>query len=242
MRVVVLGGGIVGVTTAYQLARDGHEVVLLEKREAVAEETSWGNAGMIAPGHSFVWSSPRAPMILLKSVFDPDQALRFKPSLDPRLWMWSLRFLAQCTAARARRNTLIKHRLCVYSQQVFRETAAETGIAFDRVSRGILYFYATEEGLAGGVARMKILQDDGQEIEVADARRVVEIDPSLAKRQSEIAGGVYCPSDETGDCSKFAKGLAAEAGRLGAELRTGVTVKRIVAEKGRVSGIETDRG
>ena len=78
MRVLIMGGGVVGVTTAYQLLRDGHEVVLLERQDAVARETSWGNAGMIAPGHSFVWSSPRAPWILLKSLFRKDQALRFR--------------------------------------------------------------------------------------------------------------------------------------------------------------------
>ena len=84
MRIVVLGGGVVGVTTAYQLQRDGHEVVLLEQRDEFAAGTSWGNAGMIAPGHSFVWSSPKAPMILLKSLILKDQALRFRFSADPR--------------------------------------------------------------------------------------------------------------------------------------------------------------
>ena len=86
MRVLIMGGGVVGVTTAYQLLKDGHEVVLLERQHGVALETSWGNAGMIAPGHSFVWSSPRAPWILLKSLFRKDQALRFRFSTDPRLY------------------------------------------------------------------------------------------------------------------------------------------------------------
>ncbi len=97
MRVLIMGGGVVGVTTAYQLLKDGHEVVLLERQDGVARETSWGNAGMIAPGHSFVWSSPRAPWILLKSLFRKDQALRFRFSTDPRLYTWSLKFLAECT-------------------------------------------------------------------------------------------------------------------------------------------------
>ena len=108
MRVVVLGGGVVGVTTAYQLQKDGHEVVLIEQRGEVAAETSFGNAGMIAPGHSFVWSSPKAPMILLKSLVLKDQALRFKLSADPKLYSWSWLFLMECTAAKARRNTLLQ--------------------------------------------------------------------------------------------------------------------------------------
>ncbi len=130
MRVLVMGGGVVGVTTAYQLLRDGHEVVLLERNADVALETSWGNAGMIAPGHSFVWSSPRAPMILLKSLVLKNQALRFRPSLDPKLWGWSLRFLAECTEAKARRNTLRKHQIAVYSQHVLHDTLANEIIEY----------------------------------------------------------------------------------------------------------------
>ena len=118
MRIVVLGGGVVGVTTAYQLQKDGHDVVLLERNSEVASGASWGNAGMIAPGHSFVWSSPRAPMILLKSLILKDQALRFKFSTDPRLYSWSWLFLMECTSEKARRNTLLKHRLAAYSQTV----------------------------------------------------------------------------------------------------------------------------
>ena len=128
MRILIMGGGVVGVTTAYQLLKDGHEVVLLERQDGVARETSWGNAGMIAPGHSFVWSSPRAPWILLKSLYRKDQALRFRFSTDPRLYSWSLKFLAECTAAKARRNTLRKHQIAMYSQRVLHEViAAEAG-------------------------------------------------------------------------------------------------------------------
>src|ERR1700719_1496288 len=97
MRIVGLGGGVVGVTTAYQLQKDGHDVVVLERNSEVAAEASWGNAGMIAPGHSFVWSSPKAPMILLKSLFLEHQALRFKFSADPRLYSWSWLFLMEWT-------------------------------------------------------------------------------------------------------------------------------------------------
>src|SRR3954467_9604186 len=122
MRVLVMGGGVVGVTTAYQLQQDGHEVILLEAAPGVAQETSWGNAGMIAPGHSFVWSSPKAPGILLRSLVMKDQALRFRPSLDPALWAWSARFLAQCTEEKALRNTIAKHRIAVYSQRMLHET------------------------------------------------------------------------------------------------------------------------
>lgn len=242
MRIMVLGGGVVGVTTAYQLLKDGHEVVLVERRTGVAEETSWGNAGMIAPGHSFVWSSPRAPMILLKSLFLKDQALRFRASADPRLWSWSLQFLAQCTHARARLNTLRKHRLCLYSQQVLHDTLAEAEIEYDRLARGILYFYRSEERLAAGVEHMKILSDDGQETEVLDRAGVLKLEPSLAAGGGEIAGGIYCPTDETGDCNKFTGGLAAYCTGKGAEFRLGTDVVRIDADGDRITGVATSMG
>src|SRR3954462_1269971 len=147
MKVIVLGGRVVGVTTAYQLQKDGHEVVIVERQPLVAAETSWGNAGMIAPGHSFVWSSPKAPGILLKSLVLKDQALRFRPSLDPQLWAWSARFLAQCTEDKARRNTIAKHQLAVYAQQTLHETLAREALDYDRNTRGILFFYRTPASL-----------------------------------------------------------------------------------------------
>ena len=209
MRALVMGGGIVGVTTAYQLLQDGHEVILVERRAGPALETSWGNAGMIAPGHSFAWSSPQAPMILLKSLFAKNQALRFRPSVDPRLWTWSLLFLRQCTEERARINTLRKHRLCTYSQKILHETVASNDLHYDQISRGILYFHRTAESLERAVRHMQILADDGQEIRVLDRAQVVELEPSLASAKDKIAGGIYCPTDETGDCNKFTSALAA---------------------------------
>lgn len=242
MRVLVMGGGIVGVTTAYQLLQDGHEVVLIERREGVALETSWGNAGMIAPGHSFAWSSPQAPMILLKSLFARNQALRFRPSADPRLWTWSLLFLRQCTAERARLNTLRKHRLCVYSQKILHETIAGSNLAYDRISRGILYFHRSQESLDHGIAHMRILADDGQEIRVLDRAQVVELEPSLASAKERIAGGIYCPTDETGDCNKFTAALAADCERRGAEFRYGAAILGFETAGDRIVGVRTSQG
>jgi D-amino-acid dehydrogenase len=242
MRVLVMGGGVVGVTTAYQLVRDGHEVVVLERNPGVAEETSWGNAGMIAPGHSFVWSSPKAPMILLRSLVMKNQALRFKPSLDPRLWSWSLLFLAECTEAKARRNTLRKHQIAVYSQRVLHETLTGETIDYDRNDRGILYFYRDHASLNAGVDHMKILADDGQEIRVLDRRGLVEIEPALAGVAERLAGAIYCPTDESGSCNKFTRGLGDICKARGADIRTGVEITGIVAEGDVVSGVATRDG
>jgi D-amino-acid dehydrogenase len=240
MRVLIMGGGVVGVTTAYQLLKDGHEVVLLERQDAVARETSWGNAGMIAPGHSFVWSSPRAPWILLKSLFQKDQALRFRFSTDPRLYAWSLKFLAECTEVKARRNTLRKHRLATYSQRVLHEVIAAEALDYDSNTRGILYFYREPAALEAGVAHMQLLADDGQEIRVLDRAQVLTLEPALQGAAEKIAGGIYCPTDETGDSHKFTRALAERCGAMGAELHTNTTITAIDTSGNAVTSVRAN--
>lgn len=242
MRIVVLGGGVVGVTTAYQLQKDGHDVVVLERNSEVAAEASWGNAGMIAPGHSFVWSSPKAPMILLKSLFLEHQALRFKFSADPRLYSWSWLFLMECTPEKARRNTLLKHRLAAYSQTVLKEVVADETIDYNRSERGILYFHRDQQALDRGVEHMKLLESDGQVIKVLDRDAVVALEPSLASAKSKIAGGIYCPTDETGESAKFARALAAKIVVRGGEVHTGATVIGLETDGDSIAQALTHRG
>ena len=105
MRVAVIGAGVIGVTTAYELARDGHEVTVVDRRELPASETSHANAGMVAPGHAYAWSSPKALKTLLRALLRDDLALRFRFQADPRFWRWCWRFLRQCTSERAAYNT-----------------------------------------------------------------------------------------------------------------------------------------
>ena len=242
MRIVVLGGGVVGVTTAYQLQKDGHDVVVLERNSEVAAEASWGNAGMIAPGHSFVWSSPKAPMILLKSLFLEHQALRFKFSADPRLYSWSWLFLMECTPEKARRNTLLKHRLAAYSQTVLKEVVADETIDYNRSERGILYFHRDQQALDRGVEHMKLLESDGQVIKVLDRDAVVALEPSLASAKSKIAGGIYCPTDETGESAKFARALAAKIVARGGEVHMGTTVIGLETDGDSIAQALTHRG
>jgi D-amino-acid dehydrogenase len=242
MRIVVLGGGVVGVTTAYQLQRDGHEVVLLERNPEVASGASWGNAGMIAPGHSFVWSSPRAPIILAKSLMLKDQALRFRLSADPRLYAWTWGFLKECTAAKARRNTLLKHRLAAYSQKVLDQVVADEAIDYDRNTRGILYMHRSQKALDSGVEHMKLLESDGQAIKVLTRDQVIALEPGLAHAGEKIAGAILCPTDETGDCAKFTRALAARIVERGGAVVTGATVGRLESDGDRVTQALTDRG
>jgi D-amino-acid dehydrogenase len=242
MRVIVLGGGVVGVTTAYQLQRDGHEVVVIERNHEVASGASWGNAGMIAPGHSFVWSSPRAPIILGKSLLLKDQALRFKLSADPRLYAWTWGFIKECTTAKARRNTLLKHRLAAYSQTVLDSVVAKERTDYDRSRRGILYLHRSQQALDAGVEHMKLLESDGQLIKVLDRDQVIALEPTFAHAKHKIAGAILCPTDETGDCAKFTRALGDLIVKRGGVVVTGATVSGLKAEGDKVTVAETSRG
>ncbi len=242
MKVLVLGGGIVGVTTAYMLAEDGHEVTVIEREAAVARGTSYANAGLMAPGHAYAWSSPQAPGIMFKSLYRGDQAIRFKPKLDPRLWAWTWLFLRQCNAEAARVNSLRKHRLCVFSQEVFRALKATTPLAFDGREGGLLYLYRSQESFERGAANTQLLTDDGQALEIIDRERAAEIDPALTPVKERIAGAIYAPTDESGDARLFTEALAERAAARGVTLATGTTVQRIEAAGDRIAGVETDKG
>ncbi|MCH8138488.1 MAG: D-amino acid dehydrogenase [Proteobacteria bacterium] len=242
MKILVMGAGVIGVTTAYQLLKDGHEVAVVERRESAGEETSAGNAGLIAPGHAYAWSSPAAPGILLKSLFRADQALRFRLRPDPRLWAWSFKFLRQCTAERARVNTLRKHRLCLYAQEQLHRVVAETGVAYDAQDGGLLYLYRDPARFEQAAVKAEILSEDGQEMEVIDVARAIRIDPALAPARDKLAGAIFCPTDESGDSRLFTQGLAAACEGLGGRFHYGTTIRRIALAGDRVEKVVTDKG
>ena len=243
MHVAVLGGGVIGVTTAYELLKDGHQVTLVEQApEAATAGASFGNAAMIAPGHAFAWASPRAPKILLRSLWQHDLAFRMGFSADPAFWRWCIRFLGECTAGRARINTQRKHRLCTYSQGVLREIVAETGIAFDYSEAGLLFLHRDRATFEQGVRNMAILRDLGQEQRILTTEEVVALDPALAPAKEKIAGGIYGPTDATGDCRMFTQALAERARAQGASLRFGTAVRRLRADGDRITAVETDQG
>lgn len=242
MKILVLGSGVAGVTAAWRLLRDGHEVSVVDRQPAAAEETSFANAGLVAPGHSFAWASPKVPKILLTSLWRNDQAFRFRLTPDPRMWAWSLKFLRQCTAERARVNTLRKHALCLYSQRLFHDLVEETGVEYDGQTGGLLYMYRTAETMARGIANMRILADDGQEQEIVNPDRIAEIDPSLSSARDKIAGGVYCPTDESGDARMFSVNLARLCQAKGAEFHFDTPVEAIVADGDRIDRVVTGQG
>ena len=243
MKILVLGGGVIGVTTAYYLAKDGHEVTVVERHPAAASETSYANAGLVAPAHAYAWASPKAPKILFKSLFMKDQALRLKLRADPRMWRWALRFLAQCTEERARINTLCKLRLCVYSVERLNEVVADTGVAYDGLAKGNLYLYRSGQSFEKGVAHTAILREQGVEMRVLDRDGLAGIEPALEPVKDRLAGGMHAPGDQSGDARMFTRNLAVWcAGHLGVHIEYDTRVTALVASGGRIERAVTDRG
>ena len=242
MRVVVLGAGVIGVTAAHELRKDGHEVTVVERRSAPASGTSFANAGLVVPGHSFTWASPQAPKILLKSLFDRDQGLRFRPRADPRLWLWTARFLRNCSAERSIRNTRRTLRLTTYSRDRLRGIADETGVAFHARWNGVLYLHRTDESLRRAAARMRVLTDEGADLGIVDPDEACRIDPALAAARGRIAGAVWSPGDGSGDARAFTRDLARHTAERGVSYRFDTAVGDFRLEGGRIAAVETSAG
>jgi D-amino-acid dehydrogenase len=243
MRIVVLGAGIVGVTTAYELASDGHEVVVIDRQDKAAMETSFSNAGMVSPGHAYTWASPRAPRILWDSLFRDDVALRLRLRLDPAMWRWCWRFLRECTSERSAINTAHKVRLCLYSLARFGEINRRTKLDYDRRTGGAIYVYRDKDHFDRGVGSMRILADNGVTLKPVSTDEAVTIEPALAPDSANISGAIYCPIDESGDCHKFANALASHCeDELSVKFQWLTEITGIRTDGDRVTGIETSKG
>jgi len=242
MKIAVLGAGVVGVTTAWYLAEDGHEVVVVDRHPEVARETSFANAGYVAPGHCYAWASPRAPKIMLQSLFRDDAALKVKLRVDPRLWGWALRFLMNCTAERNRANTLVKLRLCLFSLERLIALREQLAIEYDAETRGALYLYREPEQLDIAHQNASLLRDHGLDVGAIPTERMAEIEPALAGSRDRFAGAVYCATDESGDCREFAEQVMAHAARQGATFMGDTAIQGLRAEGDRIVAAVTSKG
>ncbi len=242
MKIVVLGGGVLGIATAYYCARAGHEVKVLERQPGAALETSYANAGEISPGYAAPWAAPGIPLKAIKWMFQKHAPLVIWPRIDPAMWRWGLMMLANCTAARYELNKGRMLPLAAYSRDMLRELRQETGIRYDERSQGTLQMFRTQKQLDGAARDIEILNRYGVPYEVLDAAGCIAAEPALARVREKIAGGLRLPGDETGDCFKFTSALAELAKKQGVEMDFGISIKTLVTEGDRVTGIETDKG
>ncbi len=243
MKTLVLGGGVVGVTTAYFLAKAGHEVTVVEEKDGLGLEATAANAGIIAPGHSFAWASPRAPRMLWQSLRGAETAIRVRLAPDLRLYTWGLRFLRECTAERARRNTLIKLRLCQYSQAVMNELVRTERLEYHAITKGALYLYRDPAELEAGTKKMALLAEHGQKQEILDASEVAKLDPVFEPVRSKIAGAIRDLGDSSGDARVFVENLARICrDRFGVAFRLGARVTALRAAADRIEAAVTTEG
>ena len=237
MRVLVLGGGVIGVSTAWYLAADGHEVTLVDRQPGAALETSFANGGQISASYAEPWANPDAPLKIAKWLGREDAPLLFRLRADWRQWLWGLRFLAECLPSRTRHNTVQCLNLALYSRDSLKELRAATGIRYDHLERGILQFYTDAKEFEHGIAAAALMRQYGCDRVVRSPDECVAVEPALAACRDRLAGGIYTASDETGDAHVFTVELARLAGARGATFRWSTDVERLDVAGDAVTGV-----
>ncbi|MBB5189886.1 D-amino-acid dehydrogenase [Silvimonas terrae] len=231
MRVVVLGAGIAGVSSAWFLARAGHDVTVIEREPAAGLQTSFANGGQISVCHAEPWANPKAPWKILKWLAEEDAPLLWRPRADHHQWRWGLRFLRECMPARARANLKSLVRLGLYSRAQLQSLRADLHLEYDALTRGILHYYTDEREFAAALPAAEHMRQTGLDRQVKSAAECLLIEPALAHARKRVVGGTYTPSDESGDAHKFTQALAAHAVKAGVRFRYGTEVLHLDGEE-----------
>ena len=242
MKVIVLGAGVVGVTSAYQLAKAGHEVTVVDRQQGPALETSFANAGEVSFGYCSPWAAPGIPMKALKWLFMHHAPLILRPKVDAAMLSWLVKMLSNCTSERYAINKSRMLRLADYSRISLAAVREETGIAYDERMQGTLQLFRTQQQLDASAKDVKALAADGVPYEVLDRDGCTRVEPALRHVRDKIVGGLLTPKDETGDCFKFTNALAAKAVELGVRFQYGTTIKGLDIQGGQVRGVVTEGG
>ena len=242
MKVLILGCGVIGVSSAYQLALAGHEVTVVDRQPAAGLETSYGNAGEVSPGYSSPWAGPGVPLKAIKWLLMQHRPLVVRPHLDLSMIRWGLAMMRNCTAARYDLNKGRMVRLAEYSRDCLKQLRAQTGITYDERMQGTLQLFRTQAQLDGAAADMAILKRDGVSFELLGMDGCIRHEPALAAVREKFLGGLQLPGDETGDCFKFTQNLAALAAQRGVQFRYGTTIRKLVRSGAQIDGVVTDAG
>jgi D-amino-acid dehydrogenase len=241
MRVIVLGAGVIGVTTAWYLNRAGHEVTVLERNAAPACETSFANGGQISVSHAEPWANPSAPWKVLKWLGRDDAPLLFRLRADPAQWRWLMRFLLECRAQRSRANMIQLLRLGTHSRACLQQLRRELGLDYDQRTQGILHFYTDEREFDAAVEPARVMRELGCERRVIGREEVLRIEPAMASIAPRIVGATYTSEDESGDVHRFTTALAGHAAKAGVVFRHGVRVQALHASGGGIDSVEVAR-
>ncbi|WP_410705842.1 D-amino acid dehydrogenase [Brevundimonas diminuta] len=243
MKIAILGAGVIGVTTAHYLARQGHEVTVIDRQSGPALETSFANAGEISPGYSSPWAAPGIPAKAVKWLFMRHAPLILHPQINAPTVAWLLSLLRNCTSARYALNKARMVRLADYSQVVQTALNEELGLQYDHRTQGTLQLFRTQKQLDGIYKDTEVLREGGVPFEVLDQDGCIAAEPGLKATRDLFVGGLRLPRDETGDCFKFTVALADHAAATqGVTFQYGTTIQGLIAEGGRITGVKTDKG
>ncbi|HSH86479.1 MAG TPA: D-amino acid dehydrogenase [Methylophilus sp.] len=238
MRVLVLGSGVIGVTSAYYLALKGFDVTVVDRQPAVGLETSFANAGQISPGYSAPWAGPGVPLKAFQWLFQRYAPLSMRPDLSRWQLQWMSQFLKNCSLERYTLNKSRMVRLAEYSRDCLRELRADTGIQYEQRSRGTLQVFRTQKQLDVEFKDIAVLSEMGVPFQHVDPAGCAQIEPALIHVKDQLLGGLHLPDDETGDCQLFASRLAALAQTLGVKFRQGITINRLITQNNQLQGVE----
>ncbi len=242
MKIAVLGGGVIGITSAYYLACSGHDVTVVERHAGPALETSFANAGQISPGYASPWAGPGMILKALKWMLMDHPPLILRPSVDPSMIRWLAMMMRNCTKARYAQNKERMVRLAEYSRDELVALRKATGIKYDERSRGTLQLFRTHMQIDSSAKDVSVLEQSGVEFEILDRAGCVSVEPGLATSQEKFVGGLRLPFDETGDCFKFTNALAALAEERGVRFCYDTSIDCLRFDGDEVIGVETSRG
>ena len=242
MKVLVLGAGVVGVTSAWYLARAGHEVTVVDRQPAAGLETSFANAGQVSFGYSSPWAGPGIPAKALGWMFMRHSPLVVRPRLDPKQWSWLWQMLRNCTEAAYQTNKSRMVRVADYSRSALADLRTETGITYDGQQRGTLQLFRTQQQLDHIGDDLQVLRKYDVPFEVLDPAGCVAAEPALALVRDKFVGGLRLPEDETGDAHVFTQRLAALCAEKGVVFRYDTPIERILLEGGDIAGVVTGAG
>jgi D-amino-acid dehydrogenase len=234
---VVLGAGVIGVTSAWYLRQAGHDVTVVDRQSAPAMETSFANGGQISVSHAEPWANPQAPLQALKWFGRADAPLLFRARLDPALWTWSLRFLNECRGTRTRENTRQITALGLYSRARLGELRAALDLRYDVERRGIMHFYTDTRHLDAAGHAAELMRKLGCDRRVIDTAEAIKLEPALADFAPRIVGADYTALDESGDARKFTLALAEHGERAGVQFLREVAACGLEMAGGRVSAV-----
>lgn len=237
MKVIVLGAGITGVTSAWFLRKAGHEVVLIDRQPASGLETSFANGSQISVSQSEPWANPDTPRKLLQWLWQDDSPLLFRPRLDAQQWLWGMRFLRECLPGRAALNMARMVSLGLYSRDTLREIRQETGIAYDHQSRGILQIYFDGPEFQRACAAAEVLRRHGCDRHILSLDEALAREPALIRLRERLVGVTYAPDDESGDAHAFTQGLAEHCAKAGVDFRYNTCILGLDAEGGQITRV-----